>query len=87
MFAAQQAAWDSLPEPLKSLLDGRKVAHVGKPYGVKWAPPPEEQAMKGATRRGDPDADRERWHPAVLEHVALDRIQDSLGATVVIPCP
>ncbi|MFQ3355252.1 MAG: taurine dioxygenase [Paracoccaceae bacterium] len=68
MFSSQHAAWQSLPEPLKTLLDGRKIAHVGKPYGIKWAPPLEEQAMKGTTKRGDPEADLERWHPAVLTH-------------------
>lgn len=73
MFASQQGAWDSLPEPLKTLLDGRRIAHVGKPYGIKWAPPVEEQAMKGSTRRGDPEADRERWHPAVLTHPVTGR--------------
>ena len=73
MFASQQAAWDSLPAPFKTLLEHARVAHVGKPYGIKWAPPPEEQAMKGATRRGDPDADRERWHPAVLTHPVTGR--------------
>ena len=73
MFCSQQAAWDSLPEPMKSLLDGRTAAHVGKPYGIKWAPPVEEQAMKGSTKRGDPDADRERMHPAVLTHPVTGR--------------
>lgn len=73
MFASQQAAWDSLAGPLKALLDGRRVAHVGKPYGIRWAPPVEEQAMKGSTKRGDPDADRERWHPAVLTHPITGR--------------
>lgn len=73
VFCSQQAAWDSLPDPMKALLDGGRIAHVGKPYGIKWAPPLEEQAMKGSTRRGDPDADRERWHPAVLTHPATAR--------------
>lgn len=73
MFSSQQAAWDSLPTPLKELLDGRDVAHVGKPYGVKWAPPVEEQAMKGSTKRNDPDADRERMHPAVTTHPVTGR--------------
>ena len=68
MFSSQHAAWNSLPEPFKIMLDGRKIAHVGKPYGVKWAPPIEEQSMKGSTKRGDPEADRECWHPAVLTH-------------------
>jgi len=73
MFCSQQAAWDSLPEPLKLLLENRNAAHVGKPYGIKWAPPLEEQAMKGSTKRGDPDADRERMHPAVVTHPATGR--------------
>jgi taurine dioxygenase len=68
LWANQRAAWRTLPEPLKALLVGRDAIHVGKPYGVKWAPPIEEQAMKGSTRRGDPEADRERFHPAVLTH-------------------
>ena len=68
MYLSQQAAWSSLPKPLAQLLEGRKVSHVGKPYGVRWAPPVEEQSMKGSTTRNDPDADRERWHPAVLKH-------------------
>ena len=45
MFLSQQAAWSSLPKPLAQLLEGRKVSHVGKPYGVRWAPPVEEQSM------------------------------------------
>lgn len=73
MYLSQQAAWDSLPGPLQALLEERRVAHVGKPYGIKWAPPVEEQAMKGSTRRGDPEADRERWHPAVLTHPVTGR--------------
>ncbi|MEL6217833.1 MAG: TauD/TfdA family dioxygenase [Pseudomonadota bacterium] len=73
LFASQQAAWDLLPAPLQAFLEGRKVAHVGKPYGIKWAPPVEEQSMKGATKRGDPEADRERWHPAVIRHPRTGR--------------
>jgi len=73
MFCSQQAAWDSLPEPMKSLLENRNAIHVGKPYGIKWAPPLGEQAMKGSTRRGDPDADRERFHPAVMTHPVTGR--------------
>ena len=73
MFLSQQAAWDNLPAPLRDLLEHRKVSHVGKPYGVKWAPPLEEQAMKGSTRRNDPEADKDRWHPAVLTHPVTGR--------------
>ncbi|MFT4717161.1 MAG: taurine dioxygenase [Paracoccaceae bacterium] len=73
MFCSQQAAWDSLPEPMKSLLKDRNAAHVGKPYGIKWAPPLAEQSMKSSTKRGDPDADRERMHPAVMTHPRTGR--------------
>ncbi|MEL6766423.1 MAG: TauD/TfdA family dioxygenase [Pseudomonadota bacterium] len=84
MWASMQAAWDALPEPLKLLLDGRDAVHVGKPYGVKWAPPVEEQAMKGSTRRGDPEADRERFHPAVLTHPLTGRLGLYLNPTYVM---
>ena len=73
LFCSQQAAWDSLAPPLCNLLENRNAIHVGKPYGIKWAPPLEEQSMRGSTRRGDPDADRERFHPAVLAHPVTHR--------------
>ena len=74
LFSSQQAAWDRLSPALKGLLEGRDGIHVGKPYGVKWAPPVEEQS-RGAIRmvRGDPEADRERHHPAVLTHPETGR--------------
>jgi len=67
LFANQVAAWDALSPGLKDLLDGRDAIHVGKPHGVKWAPPLENQA-RGAVKmvRGDSEADKERYHPAVL---------------------
>ena len=43
LFCSQQAAWDSLAQPLCNLLENRNAIHVGKPYGIKWAPPLEEQ--------------------------------------------
>lgn len=73
MFCSQQAAWDSLPEAMKDLLENRDAIHVGKPYGIRWAPPVEEQAMKESTKRNDPDADRERFHPAVMIHPVTGR--------------
>jgi taurine dioxygenase len=67
VWASQVAAWESLPERLKRLLDGRKAIHVGKPYGVKWAPPAETRSGASIRMvRGDPEADEERFHPAVL---------------------
>jgi len=67
LFASQAAAWEALSPGLRDLLDGRDAVHVGKPHGVKWAPAPENRS-RGAVRmvRGDPEADRERFHPAVL---------------------
>ena len=74
VWASQMAAWETLPEPLKLLLDGRDAIHVGKPYGVRWAPPADERS--GASirmRRGDPAADEERRHPAVFTHPRTGR--------------
>jgi len=74
LFASQAAAWEALSPGLRDLLDRRDAIHVGKPYGVKWAPPVEEQSC-GAIRmvRGDPEADRERYHPAVLTNPGTGR--------------
>jgi taurine dioxygenase len=67
VWASQVAAWEALPEPLRQILDGRMALHVGKPYGVKWAPPVKQRAGAAITMvRGDPEADEERMHPAVL---------------------
>lgn len=74
VWASQMAAWETLPKPLQQLLDGRDAIHVGKPYGVRWAPPQEERS--GASirmRRGDPEADRERRHPTVFTHPRTGR--------------
>jgi hypothetical protein len=69
IWASQAAAWDHLPEPLQQLLLGRDAVHVGKPYGVKWAPPKQVQSGAGVQMsRGDPAADEERLHPCVLEN-------------------
>ena len=67
LFANQAAAWEALSPGLRDLLDGRDAIHVGKPYGVKWAPPADHQTRGAVTMvRGDPEADTERHHPAVL---------------------
>ncbi|MGF1551866.1 MAG: TauD/TfdA dioxygenase family protein [Paracoccaceae bacterium] len=74
LWTSGAAAWETLPEPWRVLLDGRDAIHVGKPYGVRFAPPEREQA-RGAIRmtRGDPEADRERRHPAVVAHPRTGR--------------
>lgn len=69
LWISQTLAWQTLAEPLKDLLRGRDAIHVGKPYGVKWAPPLKERS--GASiqmNRGDPTADEERRHPAVIRN-------------------
>jgi taurine dioxygenase len=74
VWLSQTLVWETLPEPLQQLLEGRDAIHVGKPYGVKWAPPAKERA--GASikmTRGDPEADTERAHPAVLKNPLTGR--------------
>ena len=67
VWSNQIAAFETLPEHLKSFLDGRRAVHVGKPYGVKFAPPAKARANASIRMtRGDPEADREVLHPAVL---------------------
>ena len=74
VWVSQTLAWETLPGPLQQLLEGRDAIHVGKPYGVKWAPPEKERA--GASirmTRGDPGADIERAHPAVIRNPLTGR--------------
>ena len=55
-----------MPEDLRRLVDGRDAIHTGKPYGVAHAPPAHTRAGTSIRMtRGDPEADRERAHPAV----------------------
>jgi len=74
VWASQAAAWETLARPLQDLIAGRDAMHVGKPYGVRWAPPEAERS--GASirmTRGDPRADVERAHPAVLRNPLTKR--------------
>lgn len=74
VWASQAAAWEALPGPLQQLLAGRDAMHVGKPYGVKWAPPEAERSGASiAMTRGDPQADVEHAHPAVLRNPLTGR--------------
>lgn len=74
LWSNQAAAYEALPADLRAIIDDRDAVHVGKPHGVKWAPPPETR-MTGAIRivRDDPKADEERFHPAVLTHPVTGR--------------
>ena len=73
LWASGAAGWDALADPLRALLLGRDAIHVGKPYGVRWAPPAGTRASVAMTR-GDPSADRERRHPAVLRNPVTGRL-------------
>lgn len=69
VWANMVAAYEALPDDLRKAVEGRAAIHVGAPYGVMHAPPEESRA--GASikmTRGDPEADRETAHPAVLKH-------------------
>jgi taurine dioxygenase len=67
VWSSQVAAYASLPDNLRQQVDGRNAIHVGAPYGIKYAPPAGEQANGSIVMaRGDPDADREVSHPAVV---------------------
>jgi taurine dioxygenase len=84
IWASQAAAWDHLPEPLQQLLLGRDAVHVGKPYGIKWAPPKQAQSGAGVQMsRGDPTADEERLHPCVLENPHTGRKMVFVNPTYV----
>lgn len=85
LWVSQAAAWDALPAPLQDLLIGRDAVHVGKPYGVKWAPPVETQTGAGMTMsRGDPAADEDQLHPAVLKHPGTGRNMLFLNPTYTV---
>ena len=67
VWSSQIAAYESLTPELKQLVDEREAVHVGKPYGVRFAPLEKERASQSIKmRRGDPEADRETLHPAVI---------------------
>ena len=67
IWVNQMAAYRSLPDPLREIVDNRRAVHVGKPYGVKYAPAADIRANASmAMRRGDPEADRETIHPSVI---------------------
>lgn len=74
VWVSQSAAWETLPAPFRDLLATRDAMHVGKPYGIRWAPPMQERS--GASirmSRGDPTADAERAHPAVIRNPITGR--------------
>lgn len=69
LWANQAAAYERLSDDLKTRIEGKRAIHIGAPYGAK-APPKFDDKMStsiGMTR-GDPDADKQRFHPIVRTH-------------------
>lgn len=74
VWSSQVAAYASLPQDLRRIVDGRGAIHVGAPYGVKHAPAKESQANASIKMtRNDPKADCETLHPAVVTDPASGR--------------
>lgn len=67
LWADQVTAWETLPDDLRRQLEGRRAIHTGAPYGTTHAPTGATSRSIRITR-GDPEADRERAHPAVRRH-------------------
>ena len=67
VWANQTLAFETLPDDLKVIIEGRAAIHTGKPYGVRFAPLEEERAVNDMVRN-DPTADREIFHPVVRRH-------------------
>lgn len=72
VWSNQCAAYEALPDDLKEAVDGRAAIHVGKPHGVKFAPKGNQRSTLKMVR-GDPEADRETFHPAVRTHPETGR--------------
>lgn len=74
LWASQVRAYETLPDDLKAVVEGRGAVHVGAPYGARHAPPPTLGTSRSIKiSRGDPSADREVVHPAVRRHPASGR--------------
>lgn len=74
MWASQVAAYETLPEKLRSVADTHNAIHTGAPYGAKYPPDNHERAGKSIRMtRGDPQADREVVKPIVRIHPETGR--------------
>ncbi len=72
LWADCVSAWESLPDDLRVILEGRNAIQTGKPYGVKHRPKVSTSTSVKMTR-GDPEADKERALPAVRRHPVSGR--------------
>ena len=74
LWANQVAAYETLPAPLREIVDTHNAVHAGTPYGVKHAPADPTRAGKSIRMtRGDPEADREVIKPIVRVHPETGR--------------
>lgn len=74
MWANQEAAYETLPEKLRTVADTHNAIHTGAPYGAKYPPDNHERAGKSIRMaRGDPEADREMVKPIVRVHPETGR--------------
>jgi len=74
VFACQSKAYETLPSYLRDFVDTHDCIHIGKPYGVKYAPPQTERSSASIQMtRGDPHADDETVHPSVLRDPTTGR--------------
>lgn len=72
LWADQATAWETLPDDLRAIVAGRRAIQTGAPYGVSHRPTVATSRSIRITR-GDPEADRERAHPAVRRHPGSGR--------------
>jgi taurine dioxygenase len=69
LWASQTAAYERLSDDLKAQIEGKRAIHIGAPYGAKSPPKFNDKLSKSiGMTRGDPDADKERYHPIVRTH-------------------
>ena len=59
LWANQVRAYETLPDDLRGVVEGKRAVHLGAPYGVKHAPPEETRSGRSI---------KERFHPAVRRH-------------------
>jgi taurine dioxygenase len=74
IWANQIAAYENLPDDLRSTVEGRGAIHLGAPYGVSHKPGPDVRVSRSIQmQRGDPGADRETVHPIGRTHPTSGR--------------
>ncbi|MET4805634.1 TauD/TfdA family dioxygenase [Limibacillus sp. MBR-115] len=74
LWSNQILAYETLPDDLRSIVDGRGAIHTGGPYGTQNAPDATVATSRSiGISRGNSDADREVLHPAVRQHPTSGR--------------